>query len=273
MSVYVITGVSKGIGFEFTKQLSEEPQNLIVGLVRNKDAAEKKMKEEFPNRSNIHILHADLSNHASLKQAADDTAKIVGDRGIDVLLANAGLVSYFDGFRPIGDLANKPTELETCAHQLFQTNVIGNVHLFHSFLPLVLASPSPTKRVITITSGVADLDLTNAVEIDIGALYAASKAAMNLIVAKFSVQYKDQGVLFMEISPGVVEVGHYDNVGEEEMKGVMGFVAKMQKYAPHFKGPITPEESVGAVRKVWENATVERDSGAFVSHLGNKQWV
>lgn len=55
--------------------------------------------------------------------------------------------------------------------------------------------------------------------------------------------------------------------------GMVGFLAKLQKYAPHFKGPITLEESVGAVRKVWENATVERDAGAFVSHWGNKQWV
>ncbi|EDU49733.1 FabG Dehydrogenase with different specificities related to short-chain alcohol dehydrogenase [Pyrenophora tritici-repentis] len=273
MAVYVITGVSKGLGFEFTKQLSSDPKNLIVGLVRNKSATEKKIKQELPTRSNIHILHADLSNHASIKQAAADTALIVGDRGVDVLLANAGLVSYFDGFTAIGELANKPTELETCAHDLFQTNVIGNIHLFHAFLPLVLASPAPTKRVVTITSGVADLDLTNEVEIDIGALYSASKAAMNLVVAKFSVQYKKDGVVFMGISPGLVEVGHYDGVSEEEMKGMMAFVQKLQKYAPHFKGPITPEESVRAVRSVWENATVEKDAGAFVSHLGNKQWV
>jgi len=86
------------------KQISEDPKNLIVGLVRNKDATEKKMKEELSGRSNIHIVHADLNSHASLKQAAADTAEIVGDRGIDVLVANAGLVTYFDGFKPIGNL-------------------------------------------------------------------------------------------------------------------------------------------------------------------------
>ena len=57
------------------------------------------------------------------------------------------------------------------------------------------------------------------------------------------------------------------------MQGMMGFVGKLQAYAPHFKGPITPEESVKAVRSVWEKATLEKDAGAFVSHLGNKQWV
>jgi hypothetical protein len=54
----------------------------------------------------------------------------------------------------------------------------------------------------------------------------------------------------------------------------MGFVSKLSQFAPDFKGPISPEESVKAVRSVWEKASVENgDGGAFVSHLGNKQWV
>ena len=105
--------------------------------------------------------------------------------------------------------SDKVEELEAVSSQLWQTNVLGNVHLFHLFLPLVLKGN--VKKVITISTGVADLDFTNEVGIDIGSLYAASKAAMNIIVAKFSVQYKSDGVLFMAISPGVVEVGHYSD--------------------------------------------------------------
>jgi NAD(P)-dependent dehydrogenase (short-subunit alcohol dehydrogenase family) len=86
------------------KQLSEDKDNLIVGLVRNKEATEKKVADELSGRSNIRIVSADLTDYASLKKAAADTAEIVGDRGIDYLIANGGLVSYFDGFKPIGDL-------------------------------------------------------------------------------------------------------------------------------------------------------------------------
>jgi len=50
--------------------------------------------------------------------------------------------------------------------------------------------------------------------------------------------------------------------------------AKFAKYAPHFRGPITPEESVKAVMNVVANASIEKgDGGAFVSHFGNKQWL
>lgn len=38
--------------------------------------------------------------------------------------------------------------------------------------------------------------------------YAASKAALNIVVAKFHAQYKKEGILFLSISPGIVDVGH-----------------------------------------------------------------
>lgn len=132
MSVYVITGVSKGIGvslfysptacslvlyeyltvltkqFEFLRQISEDQdqdqKNLVIGLVRDKATTEKKIAAELGNRPNIHILHADLTKYASLKQAAADTAEIIGERGIDYLVANGALVPYLDNYDPIGAL-------------------------------------------------------------------------------------------------------------------------------------------------------------------------
>jgi NAD(P)-dependent dehydrogenase (short-subunit alcohol dehydrogenase family) len=104
---------------------------------------------------------------------------------------------------------DKVEELEAVSAQLSQTNVLA--------LPFMTRGRKRLKRwmlptkVISISTGLADLDLTNDVEIDVGALYAASKAAMNVIMAKYNAQYKKDGVLFMSISPGVVEVGHYAN--------------------------------------------------------------
>ena len=104
---------------------------------------------------------------------------------------------------------DKVEELEDVASKLFKTNVVGNIHLFNLFLPLVMKGK--VKKVIAISSGHADLDWMNNNEIEVSSLYAASKAALNVIVAKFNAQYKKDGVLFFSISPGVVEVGHYDN--------------------------------------------------------------
>ena len=103
--------------------------------------------------------------------------------------------------------SDKVEEVDAVSSQLSQTNVVGNIHLFHLFIPLVLKGK--VKKVITISTGMADLDFTNECEVDTGALYAASKAAMNVIVAKFNAQYKKDGVLFLSISPGLVDVGRY----------------------------------------------------------------
>jgi NAD(P)-dependent dehydrogenase (short-subunit alcohol dehydrogenase family) len=104
---------------------------------------------------------------------------------------------------------DKVEELEDVSSKLFHTNVVGNIHLFNLFLPLVIKGK--VKKVIAISSGHADLDFINGLEVENSALYAASKAAMNVIVAKFNAQYKKNGVLFVSISPGVVEVGHFAN--------------------------------------------------------------
>ncbi|KAJ4311246.1 hypothetical protein N0V94_008037 [Neodidymelliopsis sp. IMI 364377] len=269
MSVYVITGASKGIGFEFLKQISDDPENLVVGLVRDKDATKQKVMEELGERPTVHILHADLTSYATLKKAAADTAEIVGERGVDYLIANGAFMSDLDSFDSIGALGDKVEELEDVASKYFQTNVVGNIHLFHLFMPLVLKGT--VKKVIAISSGHADLDLINEFEVEASPLYAASKAAMNVIVAKFSVQYKKDGVLFMSLSPGVVEVGHFAN---EQTQSLMAFVGQVKAYAPHFDGPTPVDEAVRTNRSTMEKASIGSGySGAFVSHFGNKQWI
>lgn len=133
--------------------------------------------------------------------------------------------------------------------------------------------------------------------------YSLAKAATNVVVAKFHAEYAKDGVLFMSISPGFVDTGHLDTtkckpggrltfnscfacitaveltwawrtVTEEQQKGLASMAAQFQKYAPHFKGPITPEESVKQVISVYEKASLANgDGGSFVSHFGTKQWL
>lgn len=63
-------------------------------------------------------------------------------------------------------------------------------------------------------------------------------------------------------------------VTEQEQQSFAAISAKFQQYAPHWKGPITPEESVKRIISVYEKASVANgDGGSFVSHLGTKQWL
>lgn len=73
-------------------------------------------------------------------------------------------------------------------------------------MPLILRGY--VKKVIAISTGISDLDITTQLELEGSPLYAIAKAGLNMMTAKFSAQYKKEGVLFMSVCPGVVDVGH-----------------------------------------------------------------
>lgn len=91
--------------------------------------------------------------------------------------------------------------------KLFKINCIGNIHLYNAFIPLI--QKGEVKKVVNISTGMADLDWVNQYDIEVSPLYAMSKAAMNTVTAKFSAQYKKEGILFLAVCPGMVDVGHY----------------------------------------------------------------
>jgi NAD(P)-dependent dehydrogenase (short-subunit alcohol dehydrogenase family) len=192
--------------------------------------------------------------------------------------------------------ANQPELLAKTLRDLTEANILGNIYLFNVFLPLILKGQA--KKVVFLSSGLADPDFTREYDVMPGSLYGASKAAMNLLVAKYSAQYRKDGVLFLSLSPGLVDVGHHNDgmahpmMGSLKMSGrvanefhlptvtpeqaphLEGLLAAFVKYAPHFRGAITPEQSVTAMRLVIENASVEKgDGGDFLSHHGTKTWL
>ncbi|KAI0114578.1 NAD(P)-binding protein [Hypoxylon sp. NC0597] len=273
MSSYVVTGVSRGIGFEFLRQLSADPSAVVIGLARDKAATEKKVAAEI-GRPNIHILHGDLIDYESLKKAVEDTSKITGG-SLDYLIANGAFLSKRSHLKTLHDLSDDPKTLEEELLMSYKTNVVGNIHLFNLFIPLIRKGKA--KKVIAISSGMADVDLVRDFELDMAAPYALSKVAMNFAVAKYDAEFRSQGILFMSICPGVVETsGHNDTAGlsPKELQSLEKMMRKFGEYAPHFKGPIMPDESVKSILNVINNASVERgDGGSFVSHFGNKQWI
>ncbi|KAK4167854.1 hypothetical protein QBC43DRAFT_297119 [Cladorrhinum sp. PSN259] len=239
---------------ELEKYYSKIPENTVIGVVRNKFAVSQKIASdpELCTCNNIHLLEADVTDYPALKAASIKASNITGGK-LDILIANAGIVPMFDA-------------------EVFEVNVIGNVHLFNVFVPLVLAGAQ--KKVIVIPSALADTVLTNELDLENGGLYAASKAAMNLLVAKYSAQYKNDGVLFLSICPGMVEVGHYKDATPEQAAALGGITQKFLQYAPNFSGPSTPDQSVQDIRKVIDEASIEKGLGGdFISHLGGKRWL
>ncbi|KAF7588751.1 hypothetical protein BBP40_005247 [Aspergillus hancockii] len=152
----------------FLRQLSSDPNNNVIGLVRDKSATEKKVSEELQGPSNI---------------AVAGTAKLTS-AGLDYLIANAAFVSHFDAYDPIGVLAQQPEALEANLMKCFKVNVVGNINLFNLSMPLI--RKGDVKKVIAISSSQAALDMIPKLKIEAASLYAISKAGLNTAVAKFS---------------------------------------------------------------------------------------
>ena len=136
MSSYVIAGASRGIGvsqtfvsrwyfidhcykLEFVRQLSQDPQNTVVGLARNPKDAISRFGDNLP--TNATFIEADIVDHQSLKvfnlqsklmqrnsvklfqSAASKVESIVGGK-LDYLINNGALVSKISAFKSLADL-------------------------------------------------------------------------------------------------------------------------------------------------------------------------
>jgi len=85
----------------------------------------------------------------------------------------------------------------------FQVNVIGLIHTINAFIGAVRRGT--VKKVVAISSGMADTDFVKETGMDIAGSYAITKAGMNMVVAKYNTMYRQEGILFMAICPGSVD--------------------------------------------------------------------
>jgi NAD(P)-dependent dehydrogenase (short-subunit alcohol dehydrogenase family) len=82
-------------------------------------------------------------------------------------------------------------------------NLFQVVNTVSAFLPLI--EKGQQKKIIYISSGIGDIPTTRATELPNLLGYAISKAAGNILMAKYAVDLKAKGILTLSLSPGWVE--------------------------------------------------------------------
>jgi 3-oxoacyl-[acyl-carrier protein] reductase len=119
----LITGASKGIGYEMVKHFSQNSSNLIIAVSRNIDSLSKLVKEK--NTHGILPIKADITNSLHLKKIVS-TVMLLGLH-LDILINNAG------------ELVNKPFEKITIKElqSVYNTNVFAPFQLIQLLLPLL----------------------------------------------------------------------------------------------------------------------------------------
>lgn len=267
MPSYAVTGASRGLGYAWVKFLASDPNNTVIGIVRDKPTADAALAAD--GITNVHIVTGDITDFKALETAAAAVSAITGG-SLDVLINNAALVSTAESrFSSVIDLA--PALIEKEFLETYRTNVVGVVHTINAFLPLIRKGTQ--KKVVAISSGLADGDVVVRFGLSTSTPYSVSKAGINLLMAKYHAALAESdGITFVSISPGVVQTRKPKQTATE-VKGREIKDNKFRQYAPGWKGPISAEESVKLQFAVVQKATVDTYGGQFVSQHGNKQWL
>lgn len=82
----------------------------------------------------------------------------------------------------------------------WETSVSPTTHI-HAALVFFFT----TKQISTADFDIKSPDFVNESKISNAGPYAASKAALSLLVAKLAADYEEEGILFMSLCPGLVD--------------------------------------------------------------------
>ncbi|KZV82294.1 NAD(P)-binding protein [Exidia glandulosa HHB12029] len=231
--VYLITGVSRGIGLEWVDDLTRTvPDAVVIGVARNPEKAPK-LQELASSRKNLHVVKGDVTSTESVEHIIAETKKFGGGK-LDYLINNAGV---------LGDrLALFDVPLEAYA-SVFDINVTGTIRITLAALPLLRAG---SKKVVF---NVSTLGGSNAFVLSQPpwplAPYNISKAALNMFNSTLAKEVEKEGIIAVSVSPGYVDTD-------------------MNKGAT---GTMSVQDSVTFQKTILHKLTIA-DTGKFYNHDG-----
>ncbi|KAG2413847.1 hypothetical protein HFD88_003036 [Aspergillus terreus] len=267
MTSYAITGASKGIGREFVRQLAASSNNTVLAIVRDPESSG--ISELASKHPNVHVVKGDVTDPKSILEAASAAAAVTGGK-LEVLIHNSNAVD-------MASMSSNPTQLPFDAEAIraifdppLSTAIYGGLWTTNAFLPLI--EKGTQKKIVHISSGMADLDLIKKTGVSGAVAYSVAKAGMNIQVAKYAAELAPRGIKVLALSPGWVDTweGAKPPPVVEAEKAML---KQFQAVEPELKGQIQPEESVRRCLQVIERLDAET-SGLFLSHNGDRvKWL
>lgn len=179
MKNIVITGTSRGIGFELVKKFANAGHK-VLALSRNSSPIEKlKMDRVF-------ALSCDLCNSQDYSKVQEYVSHNMGT--VDILVNNAGAI------------LNRPfieTTISDFEH-VYRTNVFGVSEMIRQLLPFM----NRDSHVVTISSMGG---IQGSAKFPGLAAYSSSKAAVITLSELLAEEYKDKGPSFNVLALGAVQ--------------------------------------------------------------------
>ena len=179
MKHIVITGTSRGIGFELAQQFANQGHQ-VLALSRNTKPLEQ------INHPNITTISVDLSNENDVKKAVDFVS--TEWKKVDILVNNAG------------KLINKPFEQLTTQdfEEVYKVNVFAVAELTKNLLPFMQQG----SHVVTVSSMGG---IQGSMKFPGLAAYSSAKGAVITLSELLAEEYKEQQIAFNVLALGAVQ--------------------------------------------------------------------
>src|SRR5579884_442582 len=189
----IVTGASSGIGLEIAKLAAKDGYDLIV-------AADTPFVEAAPALKDLGAEVREIEADLSTKQGVDQLLSAVGDRPVDVLVANAGH-GLGHGF-----LDQAPDEWL----HVINTDITGTLMLIQ---PIVQRMVERGEGKVLITGSIAG-HMAGAFQ----AVYNGSKAFIDSFAAALNEEIKDSGVTVTCLKPGATETNFFHRAELDDTK-------------------------------------------------------
>jgi NAD(P)-dependent dehydrogenase (short-subunit alcohol dehydrogenase family) len=200
MTVTLITGANKGLGFETARRLIERGHTVYLGArdAERGEAAASELGGQF--------VQLDVTDDTSVETALGVIAERQGH--LDVLVNNAGISTTADVTGPV-------------ALAVFDTNAIGLIRVTQAALPLLERSENPV--VVNVSSALGSFwAVTNPERRQFhfpSIVYGSSKAAVSMLTVQYAKTFP--GIKFNAVEPGftATDLTPFSGAGQPVEKG------------------------------------------------------
>jgi benzil reductase ((S)-benzoin forming) len=185
MNLYIVTGATKGLGFELARQVAAQPGNHLLTMGRAKADATR--------------IEVDLADAGALGRACDELERRIAGRAYAraVLFNNAGVIA------PVGPLEKVDGEL---LERNLAVNFTAPILLMRRFLRATASTP--LRRIVNISSGAGRRPVFG------WTAYCAAKAGLDMASRVVALEAAQRG-LAIEVSslaPGVIDTPMQETV-------------------------------------------------------------
>lgn len=197
----LITGASKGIGYETAKLFAQNGYNVAINYNNSKEAAAALVNELLEKKCSVMAVQADVSCKEQVDSMINSVSTQLGE--IDILVNNAGIAKQ----RLFTDISTQEWD------NMFDVNVKGMFLCCQGVLPAMIRNKSG--KIINISSiwGITGASCE--------VLYSATKAAVIGLTKALAKELGPSGIQVNCVAPGVIDTDMNSDLDKASIEDLM----------------------------------------------------